>query len=153
MIEANHLRTGNKIYDAFGNTVTVRAIHGHENKKSYHKFYTHLIMVEESGNQYNLAEVQPIPLSHDLMLIMGFSRIANGYTVGLTNGVLVKLIDRNCGTGNLSLQLDMGYISSPVLSVHDLQNHCFYIGDKQELPLPEDFKAPAIGFNNTPASL
>lgn len=73
-IKARELKIGNNI---IGNTgvETVRMILGHEGYKDradVHEIYKHLIGVEENRNQYNLAEIKPIPLTEERMEQLGF---------------------------------------------------------------------------------
>lgn len=73
MIPVAQLRAGNYIKGNTG-TETVRMIMGHEgykNREDVHEIYKHLIGVEENRNQYNLAEVFPIPLTEEWLLKLG----------------------------------------------------------------------------------
>jgi len=75
-MKANELRIGNLILSSFDRVETVRMILGHEGYKDradVHEIYKHLIGVEENRNQYNLAEIKPIPLTEDWLLSFGFA--------------------------------------------------------------------------------
>ena len=71
-MKANELRTGNKIISCFNRIETVKSIIEHDNNEEYHEIYKHLICVKEFGNQYNLAEIKPIPLTEQRLIDLWF---------------------------------------------------------------------------------
>ena len=99
---------------------------GYEGNPEVHEIYKHLIGVEENVNQYNLAEINPIPLTEELILNLGFDKKKNKEGIFeksrlrlyLGNGCLCYLIDEDNESGY--------YIpNGGIKFVHELQNLYF----------------------------
>lgn len=127
MIKANELRVGNLIK---GNTgpETVRMILGHEGYRDnpeIHVIYKHLIGVEENMNQYNLAEINPLPITVDWLMKFGFLvDVKKAYIVHNEIGNIFQL--NRVGD---TFEFTWGGIT--VKSVHHLQNLYFNLINKE----------------------
>ena len=134
MFKAKSLRVGNFIKGNTG-TETVRMILGYEGNPEVHEIYKHLIGVEENRNSYNLAEINPIPLTEEWILRLGFEKKKKKSGIfekarlrlGLGNGCLCYLIDEDNENGY--------YIPNcGIKFVHELQNLYFtFTGEELQL--------------------
>lgn len=119
-MKASELRIGNLVKGNTG-TETIRMILGHvgyKNDPSIHEIYKHLIGVEENGNQYNLAEIEPIPLTEEWLTRFGFWTVKgwDGYEGFIKYGVELE------SNTNVPFR---NYLDNEVKHVHQLQNLYF----------------------------
>lgn len=135
MIEAKELRVGNKILSIFDKVETVRMILGHEGSEEYPKQYKHLIGVEENGNQYNLAEIKPIPLTEEWLLKFGF--VQGEYKLWLSIPQIKSEIHFDKFRGSLVCQIYSStgsLIPKDIKYIHQLQNLYFALtGEELEI--------------------
>ncbi len=85
MILAKELRIGNKFIGIAGVQTVISILDNLVKtegayKSEYHKLmYSHLIMCEENGNQYKPCEIEPIPITPEILENYGFVKEKNRY--------------------------------------------------------------------------
>jgi hypothetical protein len=138
MIQANELRIGNKFSGAgirvqtvkeildYGATGSVQA--RHESKVEASAGYEHLILVQENGNQYKPVDMQPIPLSPEVLEACGFHNKTEG--LGEDYWKLDLNMCGNAWSDKFTYYLPYNNLSTytgniRVTSLHQLQNLYF----------------------------
>jgi hypothetical protein len=91
MILAKELMEGNKFLSIFGNIETVASIIENTNKgkitsyisEQHRLMYSHLIVPWENGNQYKPCEIDPVPLTPEILEKCGFEKHKPSYASGV----------------------------------------------------------------------
>lgn len=142
MIQANELRIGN-YFRGIGGIQTVLALNENTNglpvfvSKEHKQAYSHLILCHQNGNQYKPFEVEPIPLTEEILLKCNLKFDTDGFW-HLTENVLFKDSDIVSIKGyqpySFNLIDEVNSFGVKIINLHQLQN-LFHALTGQELTI------------------
>jgi hypothetical protein len=117
-MKAQDLRIGNLVYGVSDRIETVSAIYGDN------RIQTHIPQLAESYYEEDVALFEPIPLSEDILLRLGFEKVKSDYEEAETYDFYLGIIYFNMA--NTSTKISGKYCLSFIPDyVHQLQNLYF----------------------------
>ena len=137
-MKANELRIGNKFQSPFGVETVFEIFDNTDRGRLIQKGYEHIITCKENGNQYKPIEIEPIPLTPEILEKCGFGKIEIELELGAIFGIIKK------GLHPLMLKYNFlqascfygFYYGTKVEYLHQLQNLYFALtGEELEINL------------------